>query len=80
MTNGADIRYKANIKSVFSNDLQRIQNGTHYGRETENGLRMAIAYIDSVNAETLTEQQIKHAVRLASYRGKETDYRALHTA
>ena len=77
MKNGADISYKANISFVFKNDLQRKQNGTHHGRETENGLRMAIAYIDSIEAETLTENELKHAIRLSTFRGTETDYRAI---
>lgn len=80
MTNYADIKYTANIKSVMVNTLERKASGNYHGTETVNGLKMAIAYIDSVNAEMLTEQQLKHVARLASYRGKATDYRALHTA
>ena len=78
--NGADISYTVNIKYAFENTLERKQSGKDNGRETINCLKMAIAYLDSVNAETLTEQQIKHVIRLAHYRGTETDYRALQTA
>lgn len=80
MTNYADIQFTANLKSVMANTLERKASGTYYGRETENGLKMAIAYLDSIDAEMLTDQQLRHAVRLSNYRGKATDYRALHTA
>lgn len=77
--NKADISYKANMKSVCVNMLNRKQNGTYYGNETENGLRMAIAYIDSIEGESFTESELKHAVRLTTYRGAVTDYRRLRT-
>lgn len=77
--NKADISYKANIKSVCENTLKRKQNGTYFGNETKNGLRMAIAYIDSIAGESLTESELKHAVRLTTYRGAETDYSRLRT-
>lgn len=57
--------------------LRRIQNGEYHGKETVNGLKMAIAYIDSI--DKLTERELKHVVRLAGYRGAETDYKRLKT-
>lgn len=80
MKNYADIIYTANIKSVLIDTLDRKQNGTYHGLETVNGLKMALEYLDSVNAEQLTEQQLKHVIRLSIYRGRQTDYRALTTA
>lgn len=80
MRNGADIAYRENIKLELTNTLDRMQRGTYYGRETQNGLKMAIAYIDSVKADILTERQLYNAVRLAHYRGAQTDYRAIVTA
>lgn len=80
MRNGADIAYRENIKLTLVNTLDRKQRGADHGRETVNGLKMAIAYLDSVKADILTERQLWHTIRLANYRGKETDYRALHTA
>lgn len=77
MENYADISYKANIKSVLTNTLDRKLNGEYYGYETVNGLKMALEYLDSINAERLTEQQLKRAIRLSNYRGKQTDYRVL---
>lgn len=80
MKNGADIAYRENIRLTLANTLERKQRGTDHGRETENGLKMAIAYLDSVKVDILTERQLYHAVRLAHYRGKETDYRTITTA
>lgn len=80
MKNGADIAYRENIRLTMTNTLDRMQRGTYNGRETAQGLRMAIAYLDSVKAERLDERQLYHAVRLAHYRGKQTDYRAIITA
>ena len=80
MKNGADIAYRENIRLTLANTLERKQNGTEYGRETENGLKMAVAYVDSIKGDILNERQLYHAVRLAHYRGKETDYRAIKTA
>ena len=79
MTNYADIAYTANIKFVFENDLERIQNGTHHGRETENGLKMALDYLNNTTAEKLTESELTHVIRLSMYRGKQTDYRNMMT-
>lgn len=79
MTNYADIAYTANIKSVFENDLERIYNGTHHGRETENGLKMALDYLNNTDAEKLTESELRHVVRLSTYRGTETNYRNMKT-
>ena len=80
MKNGADIAYRENIRLEMTNTLDRMQRGTYHGRETAKGLKMAIAYIDSIKADILTEAQLYHAVRLAHYRGRETDYRAIITA
>lgn len=80
MRNGADIAYRENIRLVFQNDLERMQRGTHRGRETANGVKMAIAYLDSLKVDILSEMQLYHVIRLAHYRGKETDYRAITTA
>ena len=79
MTNYADIAYTANIKSVITHDIERIHNGTHHGRETENGLKMALDYLNNTTAEKLTENELKHVVRLTTYRGRETDYRNMKT-
>lgn len=80
MRNGADIAYRENIRLTLVNTLERMQRGTYIGRETANGLKMAIAYLDSVKDQILTESQLYHAVRLAHYRGKETDHRSIITA
>ena len=80
MRNGADIAYRENIRLTLTNTLERMQRGTHNGRETAQGLKMAIAYIDSLKVDVLTESQLYHAVRLVHYRGRETDYRAIITA
>lgn len=80
MRNGADIAYRENIRLTMTNALESMQRGTYHGRETANGLKMAIAYINSLKADKLNESQLYHAVRLAHYRGKETDYRAIITA
>ena len=80
MKNYADISYTANIKSVLTNTLDRKLNGTYYGYETVNGLKMALEYLNSIDAEQLTEQQLKHVTRLSTYRGRQTDYRILTTA
>lgn len=78
--NYGDISFTANIKSVLTNTLERKLNGPYYGLETINGLKMALEYLESVNVEQLTELQLKHAIRLSRYRGKETNYRTLTTA
>lgn len=80
MRNGADIAYRENIRLEMSNTLDRMQRGTYHGRETANGMKMAIAYLDSEKGDILTAGQLYHAVRLAHYRGKATDYRAITTA
>ena len=80
MKNGADIAYRENIRLTLANTLERKERGTYYGKETANGLKMAIAYLDSLKVDILTEKQLWHTVRLAHYRGKETDYRAMLTA
>lgn len=80
MENGASINYTENLKSVFESTLSRKLNGTDFGRETVNGLKMAIAYLNSLTESQLTDQQLRHALRLAYYRGLETDYRVLKTA
>ena len=80
MRNGADIAYRENIRLVFTNTLDRKKRGAHFGRETENGLKMAIAYLDSLKVDILTEMQLYHCIRIAHYRGRETDYRAITTA
>lgn len=80
MKNAADIAYRENIRLELSNTLDRKQRGTYHGKETTQGLKMAIAYIDSLTTDILTERQLYHSVRLAHYRGKETDHRAITTA
>ena len=80
MKNGADIAYRENIRLTLANTLERKQRGAYFGRETANGLKMAIAYLDSLKADILTNTQLYHAIRLAHYRGRETDYRAFATA
>lgn len=80
MRNAADIAYRENIRLTLANTLDRKQRGADFGRETANGLKMAIAYLDSLKADILNERQLYHCVRLAHYRGKETDYRAITTA
>lgn len=80
MRNAADIAYRENIRLTLANTLERKQRGADFGRETVNGLKMAIAYLDNEKADILNERQLYHVVRLAHYRGKETDYRAITTA
>ena len=80
MRNAADIAYRENIRLTLANEFERKQRGAYFGRETENGLQMAIAYLDSLKADILTEGQLYHCIRLSHYRGKETDYRAITTA
>ncbi|MCX4257517.1 MAG: hypothetical protein OSJ54_11435 [Oscillospiraceae bacterium] len=77
--NYADISYKANIKSVCVDMLRRKQEGKFYGTETVNGLKMAIAYIDSIEGDKLTERELNNATWLSDYRGAETDYTRLIT-
>lgn len=57
----------------------RLVKGEHFGRETANGLKMAISFLGSVECDTLTEQQIGHACRLTTYRGTISDHRKLFT-
>ncbi len=70
-------------KNAFLGSLIRQHNnlvkGEHFGRETANGLKMAINFLGSVECDTLTEQQIGHACRLTTYRGPITDHRKLST-
>lgn len=80
MRNAADIQYRYNLMSVFANTFDRIQAGTYYGRETENGLNMALSYLNSLSSEYLTDSELKHAIRLSTYRGAQTDYRKMRTA
>lgn len=80
MKNGADIAYRENIRLALANTLERKQRGAYFGKETANGLKMAIAYLDGLKVDILNERQLYHCVRLANYRGKETDYRAITTA
>lgn len=80
MKNGADISYKENIKSVMMNTLERVNKGTNNGRETKNGLEMAIEYLNNFENDILTEIELKHVIRLSTYRGTATDYRAIKTA
>lgn len=77
--NYADISYKSSFKSVCINMLERLQSGKYHGRETENGLKMAIEYLDSIEAGKLSETKLKHVERLTAYRGTITDYRNFKT-
>lgn len=67
--NGADIAYTANLRDVYENTLSRMERGEYYGSETETGLKMALEYLQTM-PEVMTEEQLKHAVRLSTYRRK----------
>lgn len=77
MKNGADIAYRENIRLTLANTLEKKQRGADFSKYTVNGLKMAIAYLDSIKDDILNERQLFQAVRLAHYRGKKTDYRSL---
>lgn len=80
MRNAADIQYRANLIFVFKNTLNALTAGTHYGRETQNGLTMALDFLNSLSGDILTDRELRHAIRLSTYRGRNTDYRAMYTA
>lgn len=78
--NFADVHYRRNIMRSFTNDLNKLKSGTpFYGRETENGLKMALEFLKSLKADWLSENELKHAVRLSMYRGQITDHKKLTT-
>ena len=79
MKNAADIAYRENIRLEMANTLDRMQRGAYFGKETARGVKMTIDYLDSLTADELNEAQLYHAVRLAHYRGREIDYRAIIT-
>ena len=66
--NGADIQYKENLKWTMENTLERMQSGNYHGRETENGVKVAIEYINGIQSEILTEEQLKKAIRFSMFR------------
>lgn len=65
--NALDIAYTANLRRVYENTLSRMANNEYYGSETENGIKMALEYLEPM-PEILTEDQINHAMRLAMCR------------
>lgn len=73
------IGYKNAFLFVLNNTYNRMVNGQYHGRETENGVKLAIEYLNNERAETLTEQQISHVCRLTCYRGRVTEYKLLTT-
>lgn len=77
MKNSLDIHYKHNLAQVFKSSLESIEGGVYYGNETANGLKMAIDYLDSLMHEYLTEKEMRHVLRISTYRGSITDYREL---
>lgn len=70
--NALDIAYTANLRRVYENTLSRMANNEYYGSETENGIKMALEYLEPM-PEILTENQINHAMRLAMCRRNSPD-------
>ena len=70
--NALDIAYTANLRKVYENTLSRMANNEYYGSETENGVKMALEYLEPM-PEILTEDQINHAMRLAMCRCNSPD-------
>jgi hypothetical protein len=70
--NALDIAYTANLRRVYENTLSRMANNEYYGSETENGIKMALEYLEPM-PEILTEDQINHAMRLAMCRRNSPD-------
>lgn len=70
--NALDIAYTANLRRVYENTLSRMANNEYYGSETENGIKMALEYLELM-PEILTEDQINHAMRLAMCRRNSPD-------
>lgn len=75
--NAADISFSENLLRVYNEALTLKRDNRYYGRETANGLQMAISYVQSLGVKRLTEDQLHTANRLSEYRGTETDYRKL---
>lgn len=65
---------------MLSNTYKTMVAGNYRGRETEAGVRMAIEYLEGLEAERLTEREIKHVCRICYYRGRVRDQRQLTTA
>lgn len=65
---------------MLNNTYRTMKAGTYRGRETEAGVRMAIEYLEGLEAERLSEKEIKHVCRICYYRGRVTDHRMLTTA
>ena len=70
--NALDIAYTANLRRVYKNTLSRMANNEYYGSETENGIKMALEYLEPM-PEILTEDQINHTMRLAMCRRNSPD-------
>ena len=63
---------KINFIATCKNELQRfkeIENYSRITRSTEKGLRWAIEFAFTCGA-TLTDSEIKHAIRLMTFRGQ----------
>lgn len=74
------IEFRLNLIFTLSNTLSAIKAKKYYGNETENGVEMALFYLNSLNTDYLSDQELRHALRLTMYRGKERNYQKLYTA
>lgn len=70
--NASDIAYTGNLRRVYENTLSCMANNEYYGSETENGIKIALEYLEPM-PEILTEDQINHAMRLAMCRRNSPD-------
>lgn len=63
------IENKANFLYVCRNTLERMLAGEYHGRETRGGVMAAIQFVKSLDHDTMTEKELKHAIRLTMHRG-----------
>lgn len=52
------------------NSLSRMAAGKYHGRETARGLKLAIDFVSNLDHDTMTEDELKHAVRCTTFRGQ----------
>lgn len=63
------IENKYNFIYPCKKDLERMLSGVYYGRETRQGLLWAIDFVNGIDRDTMTDAELKHAVRLTTFRG-----------
>lgn len=60
--NGASIQYRVNLLSTFKSPGKAIG-------QTERGIKWAIEFLESLDCEILSDNELKHALRLSYFRG-----------